>query len=140
MDELILVGVDGSDTARAAARRAAELAAKTGAALHIVTAFEKHETASVGVGSDRTAIGVAEEARALAEGVADELRTLTPLVTAGAAQGTPQDVLLDEAERRGATLIVVGNRRMQGIRRVLGSVANTVAHHAPCDVYVVKTV
>jgi nucleotide-binding universal stress UspA family protein len=36
-------------------------------------------------------------------------------------------------------MIVVGNRRMQGIGRVLGSVANSVAHNAPCDVYIAKT-
>ena len=28
---------------------------------------------------------------------------------------------------------------MQGLARVLGSVANSVAHGAPCDVYIVKT-
>jgi nucleotide-binding universal stress UspA family protein len=36
-------------------------------------------------------------------------------------------------------MIVVGNRRMQGLGRLLGSVANDVAHHAPCDVHIVKT-
>jgi nucleotide-binding universal stress UspA family protein len=36
-------------------------------------------------------------------------------------------------------MIVVGNRRMRGIGRVLGSVANSVAHNAPCDVYIAKT-
>jgi nucleotide-binding universal stress UspA family protein len=36
-------------------------------------------------------------------------------------------------------MIVVGNRRMHGIGRVLGSVANSVAHNAPCDVYIAKT-
>jgi nucleotide-binding universal stress UspA family protein len=40
----------------------------------------------------------------------------------------------------GADLIVVGNRRVQGIGRLLGSVATDVAQHAPCDVYIVKTV
>ena len=34
-------------------------------------------------------------------------------------------------------LLVIGNRGMQ--RGVLGSVANTVTHKAPCSVYVVKT-
>jgi nucleotide-binding universal stress UspA family protein len=47
--------------------------------------------------------------------------------------------LIQEAERVGATLIVVGNKNMHGIGRVLGSVANDVAHHAPCDVLIVKT-
>ena len=39
-----------------------------------------------------------------------------------------------------AEVIVVGNRRMQGVGRLLGSVANEVAHNAPCDVLIVKTV
>ena len=39
-----------------------------------------------------------------------------------------------------AELIVVGNRRMQGVQRLLGAVANDVVHHADCDVLVVKTV
>ena len=38
-----------------------------------------------------------------------------------------------------ARMIVVGNRRMHGIGRVLGSVANSVAHNAPCDVYIANT-
>ena len=45
-----------------------------------------------------------------------------------------------EAERLEADVIVVGNRRMQGVSRLLGSVANEVAHNAPCDVLIVKTV
>jgi len=36
-------------------------------------------------------------------------------------------------------MIVVGSRRMQGIGRVLGSVADSVAHNAPCNVYIAKT-
>jgi nucleotide-binding universal stress UspA family protein len=44
------------------------------------------------------------------------------------------------AEAVDADLIVVGNRGMKGTRRLLGSVPNTVAHHAACDVLVVDTV
>jgi nucleotide-binding universal stress UspA family protein len=49
-------------------------------------------------------------------------------------------VILDEAQKVGADLIVIGNVRMQGAKRVLGAVANDVLHHAPCDVLLVKTV
>ena len=38
---VIVVGVDGSDTAMKAARSAAELANKLGARLHVVTAFDR---------------------------------------------------------------------------------------------------
>ena len=37
-------------------------------------------------------------------------------------------------------MIVVGNKRVQGLARVLGSVASAVAQHAPCDVYIAKTI
>ena len=57
-----------------------------------------------------------------------------------AAHGKPAEALVEEAKRRNAELIVVGNRRVQGIGRILGSVARSVAQHAPCDVYIVKTV
>jgi nucleotide-binding universal stress UspA family protein len=49
------------------------------------------------------------------------------------------DALLHVAEAVDADLIVVGNRGMTGLGRVLGSVPNTVAHHAPCAVLIVPT-
>ena len=36
-------------------------------------------------------------------------------------------------------VIVVGNRGMTGMRRMLGSVPNTISHHAPCSVLIVQT-
>ena len=60
-------------------------------------------------------------------------------ITTGAGVGKPADLLIAEAKRLEATVIAVGNRRMQGAGRLLGSVANSIAHHAPCDVYIVKT-
>ena len=44
------------------------------------------------------------------------------------------------ADRIGADLIVVGNKGMKGVRRVLGSVPNSVAHQANCSVLIVDTV
>ena len=38
-----------------------------------------------------------------------------------------------------ADLIIVGNKGMIGMRRVLGSVPNSVAHHAPCSVLIACT-
>ena len=60
--------------------------------------------------------------------------------TSAAIDEKPADALINEAERLEAEVIVVGNRRMQGVSRLLGSVANEVAHNAPCDVLIVKTV
>jgi nucleotide-binding universal stress UspA family protein len=55
------------------------------------------------------------------------------------AKGDPADILISKAEEVGANLIVVGNRGMKGVRRVLGSVPNSVAHGAHCSVLIVDT-
>ncbi len=60
--------------------------------------------------------------------------------TCAVAEGKPAAVILGQAELIGADLIVIGNLRMQGAKRVLGAVANDILHHAPCDVLCVKTV
>ena len=57
-----------------------------------------------------------------------------------ARAGTAADVILDVAEELDADLIVVGNKGMTGTRRfLLGSVPNRVAHHASCNVLIVRT-
>lgn len=52
----------------------------------------------------------------------------------------PATALCDEAERLEASIIVVGNRGVQGAARLLGSVATDVARRAPCDVLIANTV
>lgn len=139
MSEIVVVGVDDSETALRAAQRAADVAAAMQARLHVVTAFSRNDVAVVGVGNDTWVIDSFQQATATAERVAGTLRRPGLEITCGAGEGKPQDVLIAEAASVEATLLVVGNRRMQGVARVLGSIANSVAHHAPCDVLIVKT-
>jgi nucleotide-binding universal stress UspA family protein len=47
--------------------------------------------------------------------------------------------LCEEAARLEASVIVVGNKRVQGAARVLGSIAGDVAKRAPCNVFIVHT-
>ena len=54
-----------------------------------------------------------------------------------ARQGDPAKVLVELAGSVGADVLVIGNKGME--RKVLGSVPNTVSHHAPCSVLIVKT-
>ena len=61
-------------------------------------------------------------------------------VTTAALEGKPGEALVRAADKLGAELIVVGNKRVQGVAgRVLGSIARDVASHASCDVYVAHT-
>jgi nucleotide-binding universal stress UspA family protein len=103
-------------------------------------AIDKSSSETVGVGADTWVVDTLDDAHSTAESIAGQLRSIVSEVSVAAEVGKPHDVLVAEATRLEARLIVVGNRRMQGIGRVLGSVANSVAHNAPCDVYIVKTV
>jgi len=144
MPKIILVGVDGSDSSRKAAQVAAELAATSGATLHIMTAIDDKVRTNLGedhyVGDVRLATTPADEAEAIARDVANELKDIVANISTSPARGKPGEALVTVAQDIRADLIVVGNRRVQGIGRFLGSVATDVAHHAPCDVYIVKTV
>lgn len=138
MSGIIVVGVDGSGTARKAAESARDLAAALGASLHVVSAFDSDRTEVFGSGSDKWIVSDADGAENVARTVADALAGDIK-VTYSAARGKPAEALIKEAGRLDARMIVVGNRRMRGIGRVLGSVANSVAHNAPCDVYIANT-
>lgn len=138
MSGIIVVGVDGSGTARKAAESARDLAAALGASLHVVSAFDSDRTEVFGSGSDKWIVSDADGAENVARTVADAL-VGDVKVTYSAARGKPAEALIKEAGRLDARMIVVGNRRMRGIGRVLGSVANSVAHNAPCDVYIANT-
>jgi nucleotide-binding universal stress UspA family protein len=138
MSPVIVVGVDGSKTANRAAESAKDLAAALGASLHVVSAFDSDRTEVFGSGSDQRVVSNADSAEFAARSVAESLGQDVK-VTYSSARGRPADALIKEALRMEAQIIVVGNRKMRGIGRVLGSVANSVAHNAPCDVYIANT-
>ena len=144
--ERVVVGTDGSPTADDAVRHAARLAACFGARLVIVTAFQPGDDAlrdeAVGVPADvRWALTdrqQAEEHARHGRTLAHDLGATDVVVSSDA--GDPAEVILDTAADHDADLIVVGSRGMTSAARfVLGSVANAVSHHAPCDVLVVHT-
>lgn len=76
----------------------------------------------------------ADKAEHVARLVADTLGADIQ-ITYPTAHGRPADALIREATQKEARIIVGGNRRMQGIGRVLGS----VAPNAPYDVYIANT-
>jgi nucleotide-binding universal stress UspA family protein len=137
----VVVGADDSETAAQAVRSAMDLAKRFEAELHIVTAYKPK---SARAAADK----VPEEFRfSLLTNPADVLLTelasrakefgLDPTVHASTA--APAEAIVQVATDEGADLIVVGNKGMHGSHRVLGSVPNSVAHHAPCAVLIVAT-
>lgn len=137
----ILVGVDGSETATAAAHTAARLADALGAQLLVVSAFTRDETERVEQGSDVFIHNNETSALTVAEQEASALRATFPgpQIKPLAFAGKPAHTLVKVAMELDIDLIVVGNKRVQGLGRVLGSIAKDVAQHAPCDVYIAHT-
>ena len=139
MGESIVVGTDGSETAKRAVTEAARLARALGAEIHIVSAIDPRPSALSGefvipvVADDGDALE-ATLAEAAAAVQADDLTVHTH-----AATGSPAEALLEVAAAVDASTIVVGNRGMHGAKRVLGSIPNTVSHRARCNVLIVST-
>src|SRR5262249_3983164 len=142
----IVVGTDGSDTARKAVEEAIDLAKSVGASISVVSAYEPvpqarlREEAKQMPEDIQWMVNPREEVDATLADAADAVREAGVEVERFAREGDPADAILDVAEERGADLIVVGNKGMTGARRfLLGSVPNKVSHHAPCSVLIVRT-
>ena len=144
----VVVGFDGSDSSHKAADEAAELARGLGAELHVVTVViddPKKHGFDIDVVDERAAGAVENRSRGLRERAATTAGQLDgsyPEVTVvtSVLSGPPARTLVEHAEAIGADIIVVGNRRVQGLGRLLGSVAIDILRDAPCSVHVVKTV
>jgi nucleotide-binding universal stress UspA family protein len=146
MISLIVLGTDGSATAKKAVHEATELAKLLGATIDLVSAYEpvpaqRLRAEARDVPDDVSwMVNPREDVEATLKEAAEEVKAAGVTVETFAREGDPADAILDVAEERGADLIVVGNRGMTGAKRfLLGSVPNKVSHHAPCSVLIIRT-
>jgi nucleotide-binding universal stress UspA family protein len=142
----IVVGTDGSETARKAVRQATELARQVGASISLVSAYqpvssqrlrdEKREVPK----DMEWMVNPREDVEATLRDAAEAVAGAGVQVETFAREGDAADAILDVAEEQAAELIVVGNKGMTGAKRfLLGSVPNKVSHHAPCSVLIIRT-
>jgi nucleotide-binding universal stress UspA family protein len=140
VSESIVVGTDGSETAKRAVAEAARLAKALDAQLHVVSAYGLQEVrvaASAGILMPPV-IDDEWVAETLSE-AADSVGPQAIRVETHAVRAEPADALLEVADSVGASMIVVGNQGMHGAKRVLGSIPNSVSHRARCNVMIVST-
>ncbi|MFZ4718945.1 MAG: universal stress protein [Ilumatobacteraceae bacterium] len=145
----IVVGTDGSDTARIAVAHAVALAQASGGTLHVVHAFQNVSlgmaaiaagTGGPAVDLDRLNSGLQDNAERVIAEVVDECERGGVKVQSHIVSGEPADALVTVAEKVGADLVVVGNRGMSSMKRfMLGSVPNRISHHCPCSLLIVDT-
>jgi len=139
----IVVGTDGSETAKRAVEEALRLAGALGGEIHIVSGYAPLRGAHIAGAPEGAAKVWAplpdSEVRPILDEAAAQARLADIPVQTHAVQTDPADALLQVASDVGASLIVVGNRGMHGARRMLGSVPNKVSHQARCNVLIVST-
>ncbi len=126
----IVVGTDGESRAELAVDKAGELALALGAPVHVAC------VPSAIYGSDWPPRISAQQ---IVTESAERLRSRGVTVETHLPKGEASLELAGLAEELGAQLIVMGNKGMTGIRRILGSLPNRVSHQARCDVLIVPT-
>ena len=134
----VVVGYDGSQSARAAVDYAARRVGEDGRVV-VVHAFGPPPDwlgapAYQRVLDDHEGRGRARLDSLVLEGADELLSTDYELELVG---GSPAEALVRVAQTRGAAEIVVGSRGFGRVRAALGSVSQAVVHDAPCPVVVI---
>ena len=139
---VIVVGIDGSEQSLRAADTAAALARKHQARLHLVTVVRPPEGWWGVVGSPPPAEALTNSMAVAQRSILDMSVAATDL--AGVDYVADEDIddpasrLMATCEDLGADLLVVGRRGAGVVERlVLGSVADRLAHNAPCALLIV---
>jgi nucleotide-binding universal stress UspA family protein len=137
----IVVGTDGSETAKQALKHAVDLALVNHGTVHIVSAYRSSGGAvKVGTQAEHWYVDTRTKIDTVLDSAAATVRIKGLAVETHAVEADPGDAIVAIAGEVGADAVVVGNKGMRGAKRfLLGSVPNTVAHNAPCTVIIVKT-
>lgn len=141
MARTILFPTDGSATAKAAGRFAADIAQGEGDSILVLAVAERADFG--GVEDDAVSRGIAVFLQGVVESEAEALRALgahagSAVVVAG---GKTDEEIVKKAEEIGADAIVMGTHGRTGLTRaVIGSVADRVVRHAGVPVVLVPLV
>ncbi len=126
----IIAGTDGSPRAERAVDRAGELAQALGVAVHVACVPSAMSAPEWPARITAQQIVADAAGRLEARGIA---------VTTHLPKGDASLSLVALAQQENAQMIVMGNKGMTGVRRILGSLPNRLSHQARCDVLVIPT-
>ena len=140
--KVVVVGVDGSEQSKHAAAVAADLVRCHEARLHVVTVVRPPEGWWGIVGSPPPADSIASSMSEAQRGILDltiEGIDLEGIEWSASEEiGEPASALSDVCRELEADVLVVGRRGAGLVERlVMGSVADRLAHYAPCPVLIV---
>ncbi|HZF40086.1 MAG TPA: universal stress protein [Blastocatellia bacterium] len=144
----ILLATDGSDCSKTAVKSVAERPWPVNSEVEIVSVMELPyaPTTETWVLPDSYYKEIERVAKEQAEAAVNDAverfraeNTAGLEITTKIISGSARDVILDEAERWDADLIVLGSHGYRGWQRfLLGSVSHAVATHAHCSVEIAR--
>jgi nucleotide-binding universal stress UspA family protein len=144
----ILLATDGSDYSKAAVNSVAERPWPQGSEVKIISAMEvpfaptteawvlpdSYYSELDRVAREQAEAAIKDAVERIEFGKSSGLEVITKIIS-----GSAGEVILDEAERWDADLIVLGSHGYSGWQRfLLGSVSHAVATHAHCSVEIVR--
>lgn len=145
----ILVAVDLSEDSQLVCRKALEIAADNKAGIFLIHVVEFAYQVSVAYEPmfypAFEDLSKNEEAliKLSKEKMADLIRELgakeNVQLEGDVISGIPKTEILRLGKEKHADLIVCGSHGRSGFKLLLGSTANAILHHAPCDVLAVRT-
>src|SRR5215813_3280994 len=147
-DMKILLATDGSNYSKTAVNSVAERPWPEGSEVKIISAMEipyppttetwvmpdSYYSELDRVEREQSEAAVKDAVERIESGKASGLEIITKIIS-----GSAREAILDEAEKWGADLIVLGSHGYSGWQRfLLGSVSHAVATHAHCSVEMVR--
>ncbi|HEY6248004.1 MAG TPA: universal stress protein [Pyrinomonadaceae bacterium] len=144
----ILLAIDGSNYSNAAIESVALRPWPRNAEIKVVMAVEMPTVIGMEPWAtspeyfEELEMAIRDAAKEVIDGALQKLKAnpdKTLKVSTEIIQGPPRQVIVEEAERWNADLIVMGSRGLGAWNRLLlGSVSSGVIHHAKCSVEIVR--
>jgi nucleotide-binding universal stress UspA family protein len=144
----ILLAVDGSACSDAAIEEVLRRTWPPQSEVRVITAFDTplmvgiEPWAATTTYFDQLQKAVREAAKTITNRALEKLKAIkdtTLKISSETIEGLPRQVIIEEGERWGAELIIMGSRGLGTWNRLLlGSVSSAVTHHAKCSVEIVR--
>ena len=135
----ILFATDGSPYSELAERHALALGRLAGARIEVVSVLDRHLAFQLGIYGQEALRELHQDCRKALEAAAERAHQVGVEVETHLIEGRPGEVILHEAERLGADLIVIGSHGQGALLdMILGSVSLYVVHHSHLPVCVVR--
>lgn len=145
----ILIAIDGSECSRTAVREGCRFFTDPGSDhITVMSAYEDAyaivgEAAAFSAGfidefANAARVAASESARIAAEVLKDRFGDVRIVIREIVRKGPPEREIVEAAREEDADLVIVGSHGRGFLDRLLGSVSEAVAHHAPCSVLVVR--